>query len=171
MSPHLVAFRVAGRDIALEPTVPTDGPNPATGHGMPRQRSRPADEPALVSWEQTQPQVDVLDWRKRAANFGLGPGEAADDPDDEPDLFRAERLLANEEPEADAAQPVADEEDAEFSPSVLFREAPEDGITAKEADPVRAYLVQIGKTSLLTAKQEVEIGQQMEDARSELIAS
>ena len=83
----------------------------------------------------------------------------------------AERLLANEEPEADVAQPVADDEDAEFSPSVLFREAPEEGVTAKEADPVRAYLVQIGKTSLLTAKQEVVIGQQMEDARSQLIAS
>jgi RNA polymerase sigma factor (sigma-70 family) len=138
---------------------------------MPRQRQHRADEPALIPWEETQPQVDVLDWRKRAANFGLGPGDLNDDFDDEPDLFRAERLLANEEPEADAPQAVSDQEEAEFAPAVLFRDAPEEGVSAKEADPVRAYLVQIGKTALLTAKEEVAIGQKMEDARSELIAA
>ncbi|MEO6213675.1 MAG: sigma-70 family RNA polymerase sigma factor [Vicinamibacterales bacterium] len=138
---------------------------------MPQQPSYRPDEPALVSWEETQPQVDVLDWRRRAAHFGLGTNEGVDDEDDAPDPFRAERLLAHEEPEADATQPVTDAEDVDFSPAVLFRQAPDEGISAKDVDPVRAYLIQIGKTALLTASQEVVIGQQMEDARSELIAS
>ena len=135
-----------------------------------RQASSRHDEPALIPWEETQPQIDVLDWRKRAAHFGLSQG-AQDEEEDEPDLFRAERLLANEEPEADATQPVTHEEDAEFSRAVLFREAPDEGLTTKDVDPVRAYLVQIGKTKLLTAQQEVEIGQQMEDARAELLGA
>jgi len=101
---------------------------------MPRQRQHRVEEPALVPWEDTQPQVDVLDWRKRAATFGLGPGELNDEFDDEPDLFRAERLLANEEPEADAPQTVPEQEDAEFAPAVLFRDAP-DEIRIADAGP------------------------------------
>ena len=130
------------------------------------------DEPALIPWEETQPQLDVLDWHKRAAHFGLQPGPAdEEEPGDESDLFRAERLLANEEPEAEAAQQVTEEEDEEFSRAALFREAPDEGVSGKEVDPVRAYLVQIGKTSLLTAQQEVSIGQQMEEARAELVSA
>ncbi|MBA3296328.1 MAG: sigma-70 family RNA polymerase sigma factor [Acidobacteria bacterium] len=138
---------------------------------MPRRPAIRADEPALIDWDENQPQVDVLDWRKRAAHFGLGSEAPTDEVDGEPDLFRAERLLAHEEPEADVTQTITDQGEAEFSPAMLFREAPDEGAPAKEIDPVRAYLVQIGKTSLLTARQESAIGQQMEDARGELIAS
>ena len=127
------------------------------------------DESVLIPWEETQPQIDVLDWRKRARDFGLSPAERDEDDDTETDLFRAERLLANEEPEADVAQAVDDADDAEFSSAVLFREAPDEGLTTKDVDPVRAYLVQIGKTKLLTAPQEVQIGQEMEKAREELL--
>ena len=138
---------------------------------MPRRRSAPRpDEPALIPWEETQPQIDVLDWRKRAANFGLSPAEREED-DGEPDLFKAERLLANEEPEADAAQPVDDAEDEEFSRAVLFREAPDEGLSTRDVDPVRAYLAQIGKTKLLTPQQEVSIGQEMESARADLLGA
>src|SRR5687767_2771353 len=135
---------------------------------MPRRTATRTDEPALIPWEDTQPQVDVLDWRKRAARWGLGSDP---EEDDEPDLFQAERLLANEEPEADEAQPIDEKEDEEFSRAALFRDAPEDGVAAREIDPVRAYLVQIGKTKLLTADQEVRIGQEMETARAELQAA
>ena len=126
------------------------------------------DEPALISWEDNQQQLDVLDWRKRAADWGLGPAESDERDTEEADLFGAERLLANEEPEADAAQPIDADEDEEFSSAVLFRQAPDEGVPVKEIDPVRAYLVQIGKTSLLTAQQEVQIGQRMEAAREDL---
>lgn len=138
---------------------------------MPKRSAARPDEPALVPWNETQPQVDVLDWRKRAAHFGLGPEAATDELDGAPDHFHAERLIAHEEPEADVTQLVTDEEDAEFSLALLFREAPAEGVPAKDADPVRAYLVQIGKTTLLTGAQESAIGQQMENARGDLIAS
>ena len=138
---------------------------------MPRRQSATRkDEPALIPWEDAQPQLDVLDWRKRAASFGLSPG-TRDEEEGESDLFQAERLLANEEPEADHAQPVVDDEEEEFSRAVLFREAPDEGLTTKDVDPVRAYLVQIGKTKLLTAQQEVQIGQQMEASREELLSA
>ena len=135
-----------------------------------RQNAARTDEPVLIPWEDNQPQIDVLDWRKRAANFGLSPARE-DDEDGARDLFEAERLLANEEPEADATQQVDAAEDAEFSRAVLFREAPDEGLTTKDVDPVRAYLVQIGKTKLLTAQQEVQIGQEMEQARADLLVA
>ena len=137
---------------------------------MPRRPATSTDESVLIPWEETQQQIDVLDWRKRAATFGLSPRERDDEEDEDTDLFQAEQLLANEEPEADEAQPIDGNEDEEFSRAVLFRQAPEDGVGAREIDPVRAYLVQIGKTSLLTAEQEVKIGQQMEAARAEVQA-
>ena len=139
---------------------------------MRRQRDATrTDEPALIPWEDTQPQLDVLDWHRRAANFGLRPIPTPEDNTDESDLFRAERLLANEEPEAESAQRVDEDEEEEFSRAVLFREAPDEGLTTKDVDPVRAYLVQIGKTKLLTAQQEVQIGQEMEDSRAGLLSA
>jgi RNA polymerase primary sigma factor len=136
-----------------------------------RQTATRTDEPVLIPWEETQPQIDVLDWRKRAKGFGLTPAERDEEDEPESDLFQAERLLANEEPEADATQTVDREEDEEFSRAVLFREAPDEGLTTKDVDPVRAYLVQIGKTRLLTAQQEVQLGQEMEDSRADLLGA
>src|SRR5687767_10962884 len=139
---------------------------------MPRRRGAPqTDEPALIPWEDSQPQLDVLDWHKRAKNYGLRPGLDDDSEQDEPNLFQADRLLANEEPEAEIRQKVDDDGDVEFSRAALFRDAPEDGLTGRDIDPIRSYLQQIGKTKLLTAQQEQTIGQQMEDARAELLAA
>ena len=149
-----------------------NGPNSAIIVCMPRRSSATAtDEPVLIPWEDTQPQIEVLDWRKRARDFGMTPAERDEDEQDEPDLFRAERLLANEEPEADAAQQVSEQDEEEFSSAVLFREAPDEGLTTKDVDPVRAYLIQIGKTKLLTPPQEVKIGEEMEQARAGLIGA
>ena len=136
-----------------------------------RSTATATDEPVLIPWEDTQPQIDVLDWRKRAREFGLTPAERDEEEQDEADLFRAERLLANEEPEADITQAVNDDDDEEFSSAVLFREAPDEGLTTKDVDPVRAYLVQIGKTKLLTAPQEARIGAQMEQARAAVLGA
>jgi RNA polymerase primary sigma factor len=139
---------------------------------MPRRHvATQTDEPGLIPWEESQPQLDVLDWHKRAKNFGLRPGPESEDEQDEPDLFQADRLLANEEPEAESRQRVDDDGDEAFSRAALFREAPEDGLSGRDIDPVRSYLQQIGKTKLLTAQQEQTIGQQMEDARAELLAA
>jgi RNA polymerase primary sigma factor len=137
---------------------------------MARRTRSATDEPVLIPWEETNEQIDVLDWRKRAADWGLSSRDA-DDESGTQELFHAERLLANEEPEADQAQQIVDDDDEEFSRSALFREAPDDGLPPREIDPVRAYLVQIGKTSLLTAEQEVRIGQRMEAARADLQAA
>ena len=137
---------------------------------MPRWTAAATDEPVLIPWEDLDEQIDVLDWRKRAARWGLTAREQEDESSDD-DPFQAEQLLANEEPEADQAQPIDDSEDEEFSRAVLFRQAPDEGIAAREVDPVRAYLVQIGKTSLLTADQEVRIGQRMEASRADVQAA
>src|SRR5262249_11134366 len=48
---------------------------------------------------------------------------------------------------------------------------PEAGVGGTEPDSVRRYLAQIGKTPLLTAAQETQIGQQIERATSELVGA
>src|SRR5581483_12159062 len=50
-------------------------------------------------------------------------------------------------------------------------EEPEESPAAADADPVRVYLRHIGRTRLLTAADEVQIGEQIERARHELLAS
>ncbi len=140
-----------------------------------RRRSTVQVETPLVDWVEAQPQVNVLDWRRRANSWGLGPlggfheGEAA-----EPDFPPPETLLAEEEPEAAAPQAVFDEEDEEeggFRAAELVRERPGDGVSLADADPVRQYLSRIGRTRLLTPDQEVGIGRRIELARANLLAA
>src|SRR5438128_1816676 len=80
---------------------------------------------ALVNWEETPPQIHVLDWRQRATNWGLVPAgspqpdadeerDAGDAAEAEPFLPDPEQLLTEEEPEAKVWQPVtADAEEGE----------------------------------------------------------
>src|SRR5262245_45150049 len=68
-------------------------------------------------------------------------------------------LIAEDEAEEPTA-PLIEEEPEEAAPRV-----PEESLTtfsAKGEDPVRLYLKEIGKVSLLTARQEVEIGRRIE---------
>jgi RNA polymerase primary sigma factor len=59
------------------------------------------------------------------------------------------------------------EAEDEVRPEAVEEEAAEAGPSAEE-DPVRVYLHDIGKVRLLTAKQEVEIGQRIEAGQIEL---
>jgi hypothetical protein len=52
---------------------------------MPRRPQQQPTEP-LVRWEEAPPQVNVLDWRKRATEYGLRAPAAGED-DDEPAEF------------------------------------------------------------------------------------
>ena len=139
---------------------------------MPRRSSNPvAVEPPLVEWEEPGPQLDVLDWRRRATAWGLADVDGDRDRDvaDEPVFTPApDRLLDAEEPESHAPQEVPEDDEEGFDSSALVRERPEDGIQSDEADPVRLYLRQIGRTPLLTADQERQIGYSIELARADL---
>ena len=95
-----------------------------------------------------------MTFRESHRETNLGPTEAAPTtliPDDDAETPRAS--LTEEESE-DTTQPVREE--ALSSPS------------AKGEDPVRLYLKEIGKVSLLTARQEVEIGRRIEIGQTEL---
>jgi RNA polymerase sigma factor (sigma-70 family) len=143
-----------------------------------RQRSTRAhtserDEP-LVQWEDSDPQLRVVDWRKRANEWGLRSVDADEPPATEEErAFSPEldRLIADEEPEARELQDVpADDEDG-FHPDELNQETPEDGVSIPDIDPVRRYLATIGRTKLLTAAQEAQLGQQVEQANAALVAT
>jgi RNA polymerase primary sigma factor len=139
---------------------------------MPRRKRTSEIDTPLVPWDERQPQLHVLDWRRRANQWGLGHVSAEEEAGiDESFAPAPEALLAEEEPEAAAFQSVPHDDEDGFSPTELTREAPEAGVLAAEADPVRQYLVQIGKTKLLTPAQEVAIGQEIEMARGNLLAS
>ena len=68
--------------------------------------------------------------------------------------------LAVEEPAADVVQAALEE-----TPPVA---EPLEPLAATGADPVRLYLKEIGKVSLLTARQEVEIGRRIEEGQIRL---
>jgi RNA polymerase primary sigma factor len=137
---------------------------------MPRRRKN--EEIPLVDWDEPQPQVRVLDWRRRANQWGLGSVEAESVGGREEDgLLSPDTLLAEEEPEAAARQAVPDEDEDGFAPAELAREQPGDGVSLADADPIRQYLVHIARTKLLTPEQEVEIGRQIELARANVLGA
>lgn len=59
------AAAAAGRALARESVVPR----------------RTATTTPLVNWDESPPQVRVLDWRRRAKDYGLAPGEGREDGD------------------------------------------------------------------------------------------
>jgi RNA polymerase primary sigma factor len=115
----------------------------------------------------------VLDWRRRAHEFGLVPVDTWTD-DAEPRSAGAidgpERLLHDEEPEAFEDQHVDEAENEELS-SEEMEEAPQAGVPDIEIDLVRTYLTSIAKRKLLTAREEQDIGRRIEIARGELLAA
>jgi RNA polymerase primary sigma factor len=128
-----------------------------------------------VDWEESPSQVRVLDWRRRARDYGLSPGHDVDaevdgdDPDGPP-----ERLIADEEPEASSRQVVDTE-------TVVRETEDEEAIGEEDADTapgrddggdlVRKYLREVGKRPLLTHAQEVEIGGRIDRYRAELVGA
>ncbi len=132
----------------------------------------------LVDWEDSPSQVRVLDWRRRAKDYGLAPGSTgeADAADDGPDA-PPERLIADEEPEASYRQAVEPEDDADETDD---DEAADDEAAAttaaarstrEDGDLVRKYLREVGKHPLLTAVQEAAIGARIDRSRGELVGA
>ena len=124
----------------------------------------------VVNWDETERQIEALDWHRRARHWHLVP-LSEDEADDSPVALLPDDLIADEEPEAAAPQNVREEEDGGLETERLAHERPEAGIPRADLDPVRVYLKHIGRFRLLTSAQEQEIGLQIETARSELQAS
>ncbi len=127
---------------------------------------------AVVDWQEPETQLDALNWKRRAKHFDLAPlagDRRALDVDALP-FAPPDVLVAEEEPEAAEIQTV--DEDEGFAEDVADSagESEEPPLVA-DADPVRVYLRHIGRTRLLTAAEEVQIGEQIERARNELLAS
>src|SRR6185295_10858548 len=102
---------------------------------MAKKSSRPAPLPfraarrkSLIEWNDPSNQVHVLDWRRRAHEFGLDVEEREDTEEGQPFQVEPEQLLAEEEPEALTAQPVpggdADFEVEEERPDLDGRSLP-----------------------------------------------
>jgi RNA polymerase sigma factor (sigma-70 family) len=137
-------------------------------------RRQPRDQPGepLVRWEEAPPQVNVLDWRKRASSYGLRAPAAGDEGDKSADFDRApEQLIGEEDPEAFEAQPLGHGTGDEPSADELDEEPPERGVEATDVDLVRVYLQQVGKRKLLTAPEEADLGRRLDAARADLIGA
>src|SRR5262249_13971084 len=104
---------------------------PCTGPVMPRRKSSVAETPPLVAWEELPPQRQVLDWRKRAADFGINP--ATDDGGDDPDAV-ARLVSLDEEPEAASVQTLDGDDEDGFRTDELVQEAPEESVRREDAD-------------------------------------
>src|SRR6266540_6394953 len=127
---------------------------------------------SLIEWNDPSNQVHVLDWRRRAHEFGLDVDEREDTEEGQPFQIEPEQLLAEEEPEALTAQPVPGG-DPDFE---VEEEEPEVEETAtpgarEDVDLVRVYLQHIGKRKLLKAKDEQAIGLRIENAQRDLVAA
>jgi RNA polymerase primary sigma factor len=126
----------------------------------------------VVDWQEPETQLDALNWKRRARHFQLAPlvgDRRAIDVDALP-FAPPDVLVAEEEPEAADVQAIGG--DDEFVEDDVERDdEPEVVSMAADADPVRVYLRHIGRTRLLTHAEEVQIGEQIEKARNELLAS
>jgi RNA polymerase primary sigma factor len=126
----------------------------------------------VVDWQEPETQLDALNWRRRARHFDLAPlaGDRRALEVDALPFAPPDVLVAEEEPEAADVQPVGDEAE-DFEREDVAIEEPEYTSATADVDPVRVYLRHIGRTRLLTQAEEVQIGEEIEGARNELLAS
>ena len=82
---------------------PPSPPPPARRRGRPRK-----DDDSLIDWTQPERNAHVLDWRQRAHEFGLQPGDETD----EAVVLPARQLVSEDDPEAFEDQHLDDEDDA-----------------------------------------------------------
>jgi RNA polymerase primary sigma factor len=124
---------------------------------------------SLIDWKEPANQAHILDWRRRAHEFGIGPeGDGAPTAEETPYGAEPERLLEDEEPEAFRPQQFGDEED--LGEEHLARPAAPSPLGHEDVDLVRMYLQHIGKRKLLKKHEEVALGERIERAGSELVA-
>ncbi|HWB31241.1 MAG TPA: sigma-70 family RNA polymerase sigma factor [Vicinamibacterales bacterium] len=136
-----------------------------------RARDRQTSGEALIDWAEPERPVQVLDWRSRAKQFGLGSLEDADaDADAGAAPRTADELIQEDEPEAFEPQAIDDAGDRESGePSdAEIAEEPAAPVAA-DADLVRVYLQQLGRRPLLTREQEQTLGRRMEETRADLL--
>src|SRR5688500_5297858 len=150
---------------------------PAHASTPKKPRATRSEAASLLDWRQPENNARILDWRGRAREFGLNtaggeePAEPAVDPDADP-AEMAERLLHEDEPEAFARQPIDLDDGAPLRRDDTGGADDEPlaaGVSDTDLDLVRIYLRHIGKTKLLTAAQEQEIGLAIEHARAALL--
>ncbi len=127
---------------------------------------------SLIEWKDPSKQVHLLDWRRRAHEFGLDVEEREDTEERPPFQMAPERLLAEEEPEAFAPQSIPGDDDDE----VEGDEEEDDGqplmaARREDVDLVRVYLQHIGKRKLLKKAEEQAIGQRIETAQGQLVGA
>jgi len=137
----------------------------------PRPRGRRS---SLIDWRDPEKNNDVLDWRRRAHEFGLVPVDTWNDEGESRSagvVDGTERLLHDEEPEAFEDQQQLEEAEREELSSDEMEEAPQAGVPEIEIDLVRTYLTSIARRKLLTAREEQEIGRRIEISRGELLAA
>ncbi len=125
----------------------------------------------VVDWQEPETQLDALNWKRRARHFDLAPipGDRRSLDVDALPFAPPDVLVAEEEPEAADVQPL--DADGSFVEDERAAADEWDEAGVADADPVRVYLRHIGRTRLLTAAEEVEIGLEIERARNELLAS
>jgi RNA polymerase primary sigma factor len=138
----------------------------STTGNAPRARGRRRAE-SLIDWENPERNARVLDWRRRAREFGLLPVSDQEDESDDAGIRHApEQLLHDEEPEAFDEQPVRD--DGPLDDGEPW-EAPLPAAGEADVDLVRTYLAHIGRRALLTARDEQDIGRRIEMTRGDLL--
>jgi RNA polymerase primary sigma factor len=127
---------------------------------------------SLVDWHQPEHNVQVLDWRHRAHEFGLVPVNPAQDEDVDPQIAApVDRLIEEEEPEAFDDQHIEESEDETESEDALAADEVAEGrLLQEDVDLVRVYLRTIGRRKLLKAQEEQVIGRNIEVARGNLLA-
>jgi RNA polymerase primary sigma factor len=155
----------ARRKPAHSRSVRTDRPA-----SRPRARDRQTSGEALIDWAEPERPAQVLDWRSRAKQFGMGSLEDAE-PDEGAAPRTADQTIQEDEPEAFEAQAIDDAGDrdaGEPASDVEIAEEPEAPVAA-DADLVRVYLQQLGRRPLLTREQEQTLGRRMEETRAELL--
>ena len=135
------------------------------GRGRPRK-----DTDSLIDWTEPERNAHVLDWRQRAQEFGVMPGEEPEMP-----VLTADRLLEEDDPEAYDRQAIDEDDDRPLRKDELEEEQEQEplpsGGSREDLDLVRVYLKHVGKRKLLKAREEQQIGERIERARGELQAT
>ena len=128
-----------------------------------RSQTGSGEPTSLIDWREREANADVLDWRRRAHEFGLTAAEESDGAA-EHSAEPPDRLLREEDAEAFDDQPIADAEGED--PNRDDGDAPvAAGVPHEELDLVRVYLGHVGKRPLLKAREEQELGRRIEEAR------
>jgi RNA polymerase primary sigma factor len=145
---------------------PTSPPTKPLAFKSPKAAAR---QKSLIEWKDPSKQTHILDWRRRAHEYGLAAGDdGAPTAEDTPFASQPERLLREEEPEAFEPHDFRNVEGDE--PDALEQEQATAGpLGHEDVDLVRVYLQHIGKRKLLKQHEEVAIGLRIENARAELV--